>query len=230
MVDAGNKMTAEEAIINSINVPGKRVLDVGCGEGEITRALALAGSYVIGLDPNPAQIQYVLTNEPDTGEIYVQASGQELPFICESFDSVVYNNALHLVPGDLQRQALEEAVRVLKPGGFLYIANPLAEGASHELKKAIGDEVYAQPNLTKAIVSIKQELCTEEKEFVYAKMLVLKDFESYRDRAIRRGPYRQKLFAQNEQKVQELFSSICPKVEGGFAISQFIHVNLLVKN
>jgi len=73
-------MTAKEAIIKSIDLPGKRVLDVGCGEGEITRALVKAGAYVVGLDPNPAQIQYVLENDPDAGEVYVQAPGQSLPF------------------------------------------------------------------------------------------------------------------------------------------------------
>ena len=223
-------MTAEEAIIKSISMPGKRVLDVGCGEGEITRALTKAGACAIGVDPNPAQIQYVISNEPDTGEIYVQAPGQDLPFICETFDAVVYNNALHLIPGNLQLQALEEAVRVLKPGSFLYIANPLAEGPSYELKKAVGDDVYVQTSLTKAIISIKQELCYEEKEFVYAKMFVMKDFETYRDRAIRRGPYRQKLYEQNEQNIRDLFYAICPTVKGGYAVSQFIHVNLLVKN
>ena len=223
-------MTAKEAIIKSIDLPGKRVLDVGCGEGEITRALVKAGAYVVGLDPNPAQIQYVLENDPDAGEVYVQAPGQSLPFYNESFDSVVYNNALHLIPSDQQLQALEEAVRILKPGGFLYIANPLAQGPSHELKKAIGDEIYVQPSLTKAIVSIKEKLCYEEKEFVYAKMFAMSDYEHYRSRSIRRGPYRKKLYEKHNEKAKKLFHEICPKVDGGYAISQFILVNLLVKN
>ena len=222
-------MTAEEAIIASIDLPGKRVLDVGCGEGDITRALLATGAQVVSIDPNPAQIRFILDNNPGTGESYVQAPGQALPFADMCFDAVIYNNSLHLLPDDLQPQALAEAVRVLKPGGFLYIANPLAEGPSHELKLAIGDDIYILPSPMKAIVTVKQTSCYEEKEFIYAKMIVHESFDAYRDRAIRRGPYRKKLFDKHEQKTRDLFAAICPKIKGGYAVSQFILVNLLVK-
>ena len=135
-------LTALEAIVESIDLPGKLILDVGCGEGDIARGLKSTGAVVVGVDPNPAQIEYLLAHPHASDALYVQAPGQDLPFAKASFDAVIYNNSLHLIPGALQTQALLEAVRVLKTGGQLYIANPLAEGPSHELKKSIGDEVY----------------------------------------------------------------------------------------
>ena len=44
------QMTAIDAIIASIDLPGKRVLDVGCGEGDISRVLLSTGAQVISID------------------------------------------------------------------------------------------------------------------------------------------------------------------------------------
>jgi ubiquinone/menaquinone biosynthesis C-methylase UbiE len=54
--------------------------------------------------------------------------GERLPFAAAAFDLVLLFNSLHHVPVDRQGAALAEAARVLRPGGDLLVAEPLAEG------------------------------------------------------------------------------------------------------
>jgi trans-aconitate 2-methyltransferase len=95
-----------------------RVLDVGCGDGYLTRAVAgmVTDGCAVGVDASPRMIQTAHGGgaATDSGPWYVVADARRLPF-AEFFDAVVSFNALHWIPG--QRQALGEIANVLRPGG-----------------------------------------------------------------------------------------------------------------
>jgi fatty-acid O-methyltransferase len=100
---------------------GKRVLEVGCGHGGgasyITRALGPA-SYV-GLDLNPAGIEFCRRRHPVPGLEFVQGNAEDLPFPGASFDAVINVESSHCYPHF--DRFLSEVTRVLRPGGaFLY--------------------------------------------------------------------------------------------------------------
>jgi trans-aconitate 2-methyltransferase len=100
----------------------ERVLDVGCGDGFLTRALAAMApdGCAVGVDASPRMI--VAAREAGTdgesGPWFVVADARRLPFV-EHFDRVVSFNALHWVPE--QRRALAEIAAVLRPGGRVLI-------------------------------------------------------------------------------------------------------------
>src|SRR3954447_23970558 len=74
------------------------------------------------------------------GERSLEGGAQALPLEDASADVVVFANSLHHVPGDLLDAALGEAARVLRPGGLLYLPEPVAEGPYFELVRAVDDE------------------------------------------------------------------------------------------
>lgn len=90
--------------------PGERVLDVGCGDGVLTKQLMDRGCDVIGVDASPAMVETAKA-------LGVQAhvmDGHQLPFY-EEFDAVVSNAALHwMVKPD---EVLCSIRRALRPGG-----------------------------------------------------------------------------------------------------------------
>jgi SAM-dependent methyltransferase len=98
-----------------------RVLDVGCGEGQIAR-LALAGGArtAVGVDPTWAQVAVATARAG--GPAYARAGAGALPFGAGAFDAVVACLVFeHIRDVD---DAIAEVARVLEPGGrFLFFLN-----------------------------------------------------------------------------------------------------------
>lgn len=101
------------------NVAGLSGLDIGCGEGHNTRLLAQRGAELTAIDIAETFIAHAQRAEAQhpLGIDYRVASAVALPFAAERFDFVTAFMSLMDVPET--EQALAEAHRVLKPGGFL---------------------------------------------------------------------------------------------------------------
>jgi ubiquinone/menaquinone biosynthesis C-methylase UbiE len=109
------------AFLSDIEFPAHaRVLEVGCGTGVLTRAIAcLPGiATVIGVDPAATLLDTARSLSNGQPSItYQEADGRALPFGDASFDVVVFDSTLCHIPGP--EAALREAFRVLRPGGCL---------------------------------------------------------------------------------------------------------------
>ncbi|MCI3951825.1 MAG: methyltransferase protein [Burkholderiales bacterium] len=119
---AEDEAAAREEYLDLLGLSrGERVLDVGCGSGVVTRAIAprvLPAGTVVGADSSPALLalahEYAEAAGLGTIEWHV-ADCRELPFADASFDAVIAATVLAHVP-DAER-ALAEMVRVTRPGG-----------------------------------------------------------------------------------------------------------------
>ncbi len=113
-----------------VPAPGRRTLEVGCGEGRVCRDLAARGHRVVGLDASPTLVRLAREEDPE-GE-YVLGDAAVLPFDDGAFDLVVAFNSLMDVQ-DMPR-AVSEAGRVLEPGGHLCVCvtHPLADAGTFE--------------------------------------------------------------------------------------------------
>lgn len=107
-----------EPFLSSLPAPGRLTLDVGCGEGRVSRDLRAAGHRVIGIDPAPSMIAAARDADPD-GE-YVEADASDLPFEDDSADLAVA--FMSLMDMDDMPGAVREVGRVLQPGGRLVAA------------------------------------------------------------------------------------------------------------
>ncbi|MEM8788814.1 MAG: class I SAM-dependent methyltransferase [Pseudomonadota bacterium] len=94
-------------------------LDIGCGEGRFCRMMTDRGLTAVGIDPTRALIDAARARDP--GGAYVRAGAEALPFADRSFDVAVFY--LTLIDIADHRVAIAEAARVLRPGGWLLIAN-----------------------------------------------------------------------------------------------------------
>ena len=100
---------------------GKRVLDLGCGDGSYSIRVARNGAHVVGVDLSEAMLRAAQCHAKDTGVsvMWCRASAKSLPFSSESFDIIMAVTLLCFVK-EPQRVA-REASRVLRPGGSLII-------------------------------------------------------------------------------------------------------------
>ncbi len=98
--------------------PGLRVLDVACGTGVMTRALAEAGAAPTGLDLTPAML--AIAEELSPGLEFVQASADAIPFDDGDFDALTCQQGLQFFPD--RRAGLAEMRRIVRPGGQVVVA------------------------------------------------------------------------------------------------------------
>ena len=90
--------------------PGEHILDLGCGDGALTEAIAAAGAHVVGVDGSADMVAAARARGLDARV----ADGQQLAFDAE-FDAVFSNAALHWMPD--ADAVLAGVARALRPGG-----------------------------------------------------------------------------------------------------------------
>lgn len=91
--------------------PGERILDLGCGDGQLTLKIAATGAQVEGVDASAEMMAAACSR----GVHAVQGNAEALPHKDGTFDAVFSNAALHWVRN--QDAMMREVHRVLKPGG-----------------------------------------------------------------------------------------------------------------
>ena len=102
---------------HSGEISGKRVLDVGCGSGDLVGILCELGADACGIDVSPAQVERGVRRK----RALSVASMEELPFPDESFDAVVSYHSFNNAPFDRHISVLKEQYRVLKRRGAIVL-------------------------------------------------------------------------------------------------------------
>ncbi|MGC2661662.1 MAG: methyltransferase domain-containing protein [Bryobacteraceae bacterium] len=115
--------------------PGERILDLGCGPGQLTSAIAERGASVIGVDSSPAMIGQARQNFPNLSFVLEDAAAMQFE---QPFDAVFSNAALHWM---LNAEAVGRAIgRVLRRGGR-FVAELGGKGNIKIIIAAIEDTV-----------------------------------------------------------------------------------------
>ena len=127
-----------DVFLPSLPPPPRRVADVGCGEGRLTRDLKALGYEVVGIDASPTLL--AAAREADPAGRYELADAAAIPLEDASADLVIAFMSLHDVD-DLEG-ALLECARLLAPGGHLRMAivHPLASAGQFTAREP--DAVY----------------------------------------------------------------------------------------
>jgi len=151
---------AHRTLIDQVDLrPGERVLEVGCGTGNLALAVKRRRPdvTVVGLDPDPRALARAARKSRRAGVAVQWERGfaEQLPCEDGSFDHVLSALMFHHLEPDGRRQMLSEVRRVLRPGGSLHLIDfggggggghahgPLARLSrrSHRLQDNFGDRI-----------------------------------------------------------------------------------------
>lgn len=138
------------------------LLEIGCGDGRISKFLAKKTDHLIGIDPDEKRIRTAQDNIPRA--FFLAGSGEHLGFTNDYFDLVIFTLSLHHQDS---RKALEEAERVLKKDGLILVIEPLAKGEVERAFAIVHNEDQAKFDARQAILESKlrvqrsQEFCAQ---------------------------------------------------------------------
>jgi ubiquinone/menaquinone biosynthesis C-methylase UbiE len=171
MTSAAFPSVTDELDVLDALVPlqGVRIIEAGCGAARLARDLIQRHetAKVVGIEVDDRQLAKNLL-EPAERLRFERAGAEAIPFGDASFDGAMMLKSLHHVPMALMDQALSEIARVLRPGGWLYVSEPVYAGPLNELIRLFNDEgtvrAAAQAALDRAI-ACGQWLAAAEQHF-----------------------------------------------------------------
>lgn len=125
-----------------LTLDSKHILELGCGNAVLTRAIASTGVgrsiTALEVDAIAHSMNLQISDLPNVS--FGLAGAQDIPLADASVDVVLMFKSLHHVPLDSMAVALQEIRRVLKPGGLAYISEPVYAGAFNDILRLFHDE------------------------------------------------------------------------------------------
>lgn len=107
-------------LFKTSDLKGKRFLEVGCGIGYFSNRATDIGAYVTGIDVGPKLIE--ICKSKNKSAHFRVGSASDIPFKNNIFEVLLSTEVIEHV--DDQSKAINEMIRVVKPGGLLVITTP----------------------------------------------------------------------------------------------------------
>ena len=168
-----------------INVDGLRVIDAGCGAMRFSRALASRGAQVLAIDPDPIQANLNKEQPAERGIEFVEAGADALPAEDGSIDGILFSYSLHHIPPNLYRKVFTEAVRVLKPDGFVCAMEPVAEGELNEVMSLFHDEKQVRADAQLALNTLGATMFKETQVVEYFNVIQYSGWDEFADHYVK---------------------------------------------
>ncbi len=210
---------------DTIAFTGKTILEIGCGDGKISVLLAKGSDRYIAIDPDEEKIEQAALIQPEDDPAlgrpeFRVGSGYDLPFPDNSVDLVLFTLSLHHQDSG---RALDEAFRVLIPGGHVLVLEPSDDGQFQKCCHLFNNETRV---LEAARQGIRQSRFRRIKAFrfsVTAEFQGLEDiFSYYFDR--------EKEASGDRERIERLLADFGKMpVSGPFDLEELLDLYLLEK-
>ena len=201
------EVTSDLAVLTRlVPVSGRDMVDIGCGGGALVRDLVARGARVTGVEISEEQLAAAVRSDRGSGARYVVGVAQRLPLADGSVDTVVFMRALHHVPPADMLDGLREASRVLRPGGVVYISEPLAEGDFFELTSLVEDEREVRAAAQRTIADAAEAGLERAETVEYDVRVCLAGLDAFAARVISVDPSRREVFEARRDELAEMFA------------------------
>lgn len=153
-----------------VELDEQRIIELGCGDARLARALVMrhVGAQLVGLEVDVEQHSKNVSSSQER-LLFVAGSAEAVPFPDAGFGGAMMLKSLHHVPLDGMDAALIEVARVVKPGGWLYVSEPIFGGELNEIVRLYNDENTvrraAQAALDRALMAGTQWEAVLERRF-----------------------------------------------------------------
>ncbi len=215
-----------EALVATVGpLVGRRVVDVGSGEGALARQMAVAGAEVTGVDPLGPAAPWM---QAGAGRFrLLRAGAEQLPFADGTVDLALFIFSLHHVPPSVLPGVLQEVRRVLQPDGQLYVAEPVAAGPFQEVTGLVHDETAVRAEAAD-ILARQVGLFRARRQLSYNNSRIYAGFEEYAAGMVRNMRFND--FTEDQvraEPVRQRFDVVSAQLGGVF--DQLVRVDVLTR-
>jgi len=192
-----------------LSLDGKKILELGCGNAEITRTIATSGHdrEIIAMEVDKVQHHKNLLIDDLVNVTFKLGSGEAIGAADETFDVVLMFKSLHHVPMEFMGKALREIRRVLKPGGLAYISEPIFAGDFNEILRLFHDEQEVRTAAFRAIEnSINEGIFSLVDEIFFNVPMLFENFAEFENKILKVTHTNHQLSSELYNKVKEQFS------------------------
>jgi SAM-dependent methyltransferase len=203
------ELTTDLAMLERLVPPaGRDVLDIGCGGGALVRDLTDRGARAVGMEISEAQLAPAVARDPGRGARYLVGRAEQLPLAERSVDVALFMRTLHHVaPADLT-QALREARRVLRAGGAVYVAEPLAQGDYFALTSLVEDELHVRAAAQSALAQAAHAGLDRVRTVEYDVRVCIADLAALRARIVSVDSDRARVFDARAAELAQAFARL----------------------
>lgn len=223
-------LVMDEAAFMAQHLPlkGARLVELGCGKAELARRLLEHHEVkeVTGFDVDARQHAVNLAAAPVRGLRFAAGGAETIPLPDACCDGVMMLKSLHHVPIPLMDQALREIARVLVPGGWLYVSEPVYAGEFNDLVKRFHDEGEVRAAAYRALQrAAERAVLAWDKEVVFDTPLHFRDYEDFDRRIVRATHTDHGLSPELVREVRAAFNRHMS--EGGARFVRQMRINFL---
>ena len=202
----------ELALLNDwVGFDHQNIIELGCGAAKLSRDLLKRhpGCRVTGLEVDSVQHEKNLQN-PQEGLTFIAAGAQEIPFPDATFDLAIMLKSLHHVPVELMRPALAEIARVVRPGGLLYVSEPVYAGALNSVISIYNEERVVRIEAQRALdAAIDSEKWSQADELRFDSTSFYKNFEDFEKKHMHATFREDKITPEIIERVRAAFAPHC---------------------
>ncbi len=187
--------SATERVIDEVEflrrlVPlaGARVIDLGCGNAEVSRRLLERGvvASMTALEVDRRQHAANIASEHPSNLRFMLAGAEDIALADQQFDVALMLKSLHHVPMRELGRALAEVRRVLVPGGYLYVSEPVYGGDFNDIVRLFHDEGEVRAAAYAALQQAAADGVLQwVEERIFETPLTFSDFDDFVDRVVR---------------------------------------------
>lgn len=214
----------KNALVETATHPDFRLLDIGCGDGAVSRQLAPFCHRIVCFDPYAPILREAAANARPENLSFLACAAESLCFRPETFDSVLFCQSLHHVPVEAQATALAEAARVLRPGGRLTIVEPIYQaGLFGKIFALYSREKEAKDNALKMIRTLPDQGFILLSENPVRLDCIVESYEALIEEDVRKNPDAH-WNAETGERVRELMEQAERTEAGGFFLDYAVRV------
>jgi len=211
--------TEREVLEDAIALDGKAIVELGCGRAELTRHVAHGpGRRVLALEVDAIQHARNAARTDLPNVEFRLAGAEAIPAADASFDVALMFKSLHHVPVEAMGTALHEIRRVLKPGGLLFVSEPVFAGPFNDILRLFHDEQRVRAAAFDALrAAVREGYFELVDEVFFNAPYVFADFAEFERRIIGVTHTVHRLTPEVHAEVARRFASHCGSEGARFA-------------